>query len=392
MKTEQPIKMKLTQGQDAMPYSKLEIMEEPYFDICTEECFKERLCYERKRTERSGKPFLLVVLKLGKILKVMSSGETLKDMLSLLFISARVTDLCGWYRHFSEIGIIFTDIDEHGTRQAMNAISMKIRQVLLNNLPLSLVNKFEITYHFFPEKYNVQAAVQSIDTSLYPDIANHRSCTGVSRLAKRSIDLFGSALAMLIFSPLILVVSLLIKITSKGPVLFKQERIGRFGEKFVFLKFRSMHINCDDSIHREYIKKLIAGEINTEKGNNPAGGSRVFKLQNDPRVTSIGAFLRKTSLDEIPQFLNVLRGEMSLVGPRPSIPYEFEKYDIWHRHRLLQVKPGITGLWQVKGRSSTSFDEMVRLDLRYLRDWSVWLDIKLLLMTPWAVLKGKGAY
>ncbi len=122
------------------------------------------------------------------------------------------------------------------------------------------------------------------------------------------------------------------------------------------------------------------------------GPKVVYKITNDPRITPLGRFLRKTSLDELPQFINVLKGEMSLVGPRPPIPYELENYDAWHRHRLLGKKPGITGLWQVKGRSKTTFDSMVRLDLQYIREWSLWLDVKLLLQTPLAVLRGKGAY
>jgi lipopolysaccharide/colanic/teichoic acid biosynthesis glycosyltransferase len=147
-----------------------------------------------------------------------------------------------------------------------------------------------------------------------------------------------------------------------------------------------MYTNSDHNRHKDYIKKFISeGEDN---GNVPG----VFKLSNDPRITPIGNFLRKTSLDELPQFINVLMGDMSLVGPRPPIPYECELYDIWHRRRLLSVKPGITGLWQVTGRSSTTFDEMVRLDLKYINEWSLLLDIKLLLKTPWVILTGKGAY
>ena len=152
-----------------------------------------------------------------------------------------------------------------------------------------------------------------------------------------------------------------------------------------------MHVNSDDAIHREYTKKLITENKATEE-NSDGAHAPVYKIRNDPRITPIGEFLRKTSLDELPQLLNVLTGEMSLVGPRPPIPYEFENYDIWHRYRLLKVKPGITGLWQVTGRSSTTFDEMVRLDLKYIQEWSLWLDFKILLLTPWAVIKGKGAY
>ncbi len=136
----------------------------------------------------------------------------------------------------------------------------------------------------------------------------------------------------------------------------------------------------------------------TESRNGRANGNGsalpqngVYKLTNDSRITPVGRFLRKTSLDEFPQFFNVLKGDMSLVGPRPPIPYECEKYDVWHKRRILEVKPGITGLWQVKGRSSTTFDDMVRLDLNYVTHWSLLLDLKILFQTPFAVLKGKGA-
>jgi lipopolysaccharide/colanic/teichoic acid biosynthesis glycosyltransferase len=146
----------------------------------------------------------------------------------------------------------------------------------------------------------------------------------------------------------------------------------------------------DPRIHREYVRKFIAGKA------DPAGvgdnQNVVYKIQDDPRVTRVGKFLRKTSLDELPQFINVLKGEMSLVGPRPPIPYELEAYQIWHRRRVLEAKPGITGLWQVNGRSRLKFDDMVRLDLQYAKTWSLWLDIKILLQTPRAVLFGAGAY
>jgi lipopolysaccharide/colanic/teichoic acid biosynthesis glycosyltransferase len=153
-----------------------------------------------------------------------------------------------------------------------------------------------------------------------------------------------------------------------------------------------MQVSSDAAIHEEYVKKFISGkaDLNSSSGNNKK--DVVYKITNDPRVTWIGRILRRTSLDELPQFWNVLRGQMSLVGPRPPVPYEFEAYDLWHRRRLLEVKPGITGLWQVKGRSKTTFDEMVRLDLRYSRTWTPLLDVKILLQTPRAVFSGDGAY
>jgi lipopolysaccharide/colanic/teichoic acid biosynthesis glycosyltransferase len=158
------------------------------------------------------------------------------------------------------------------------------------------------------------------------------------------------------------------------------------GKTFDVLKFRSMYTNADSIKHQDYIKKYIGEQ------KNSAVEPGVYKLSNDSRITPVGRLLRKCSLDELPQLINVFKGEMSLVGPRPPIPYECELYDIWHRRRLLSCKPGITGLWQVTGRSRTTFDEMVRLDLKYIDEWSLWLDLKILLKTPKAVLGGEGAY
>jgi lipopolysaccharide/colanic/teichoic acid biosynthesis glycosyltransferase len=181
-------------------------------------------------------------------------------------------------------------------------------------------------------------------------------------------------------------IAVAVKATTRGPVFFRQERLGLNGKPFSFLKFRSMYTDCDNINHKEYITRLIHDK------KSAAVKPGVFKLTDDPRVTPVGGFLRKTSLDELPQFINVLKGEMSLVGPRPPIPYECELYDIWHRRRLLSCKPGITGLWQVTGRSSTTFDEMVRMDLKYIHEWNLWLDLKILFMTPKVVFSGKGAY
>jgi lipopolysaccharide/colanic/teichoic acid biosynthesis glycosyltransferase len=151
-----------------------------------------------------------------------------------------------------------------------------------------------------------------------------------------------------------------------------------------------MYVDNDAGVHRKYVTQLIAGQAQRNPSNG--NGDGVYKLTNDARITRVGSFLRRSSLDELPQFLNVLKGEMSLVGPRPPIPYELAAYQIWHRRRVLEVKPGITGLWQVNGRSRIKFDEMVRLDLRYAETWSPWLDIEILLRTPRAVLEGQGAH
>ena len=155
---------------------------------------------------------------------------------------------------------------------------------------------------------------------------------------------------------------------------------------FKMLKFRTMHVNSDDALHQAFVSQFI-----TSRDPQAIATDGVFKLTNDPRITPIGHLLRKTSLDELPQFWNVLRGDMSLVGPRPPLPYEVEHYKAWHTRRVIEAKPGITGLWQVGGRSRTTFDDMVRLDLRYAKNRSLMTDFKILLATPGAVLTGKGA-
>jgi len=361
-------------------------------DLCGEKTFLTILYTERKRTERSGKPFLFTIIDTHKIMSTAFYPEILHDIKSVLLKSKRETDICGWYEYESRIGMIFTDIDSIETQDARVAIASKIRRNLAENIPAEIMSELLVDFHFYPEEHdNTSAKINHFEKILYPDIHLDNQAKRYGYFFKRVIDIIGSSLALLLLSPVFCIISLLILVTSKGPVLFRQERLGQFGKKFIFLKFRSMHVNSDDAIHRDYIKKLIT-ENQASEENCDGVQAPVYKIRNDPRIIPVGEFLRKSSLDELPQLLNVLRGEMSLVGPRPPIPYEFENYDIWHRYRLLKVKPGITGLWQVKGRSSTTFDEMVRLDLKYIQEWSLWLDFKILLLTPLAVIKGKGAY
>jgi lipopolysaccharide/colanic/teichoic acid biosynthesis glycosyltransferase len=261
---------------------------------------------------------------------------------------------------------------------------------LRTHLSLEQFNQISLSFHLFPEDWNQNQPERPSNPTLYPDLELRDESRRVFRVMKRLMDIAGSGLALLALSPLFLVIAGAIKLTSKGPVFFRQRRVGQYGESFVFLKFRSMYMNNDASLHKEYVRRLIAGQAERKPSNG--NGRGVYKLTNDPRVTPVGTWLRRTSLDEIPQFWNVLVGEMSLVGPRPAIAYEVEAYDLWHRRRLLEARPGITGLWQVNGRSRVKFDEMVRLDLRYARTWSPWLDLKILLRTPRAVVLGEGAY
>jgi exopolysaccharide biosynthesis polyprenyl glycosylphosphotransferase len=212
--------------------------------------------------------------------------------------------------------------------------------------------------------------------------------SGAARVVKRSFDVLVAASALLLLSPLWLIIAALIKLDSKGAVFYRQERVGMDGRVFLFLKFRTMRADADDRAHREYQRNLIAGRPDTNLGDD---ARPVYKLRDDPRVTRTGRVLRRLSLDELPQLLNVLRGDMSLVGPRPPIPYEVEAYELWHRKRL-DMKPGLTGLWQVSGRNRLSFDEMVRLDLFYIENWSFLLDLKIILRTLPVMLRGDDAY
>jgi exopolysaccharide biosynthesis polyprenyl glycosylphosphotransferase len=214
-----------------------------------------------------------------------------------------------------------------------------------------------------------------------------RRLAGLAGLAKRIFDSTAAAGLILLLLPVFALLAILVKRSGPGPVLFVQERLGRNGRPFRFYKYRSMRHDADDVVHRQFVAMFINGDQEGCRASN--GGSAVFKLARDPRITTVGRWLRRTSLDELPQLFNILKGEMSLVGPRPPIAYEIENYQPWHFERL-KVLPGLTGLWQVMGRSRVSFDEMVHLDLHYINNWSLLLDLKILLRTIPVVLRGTG--
>ena len=206
--------------------------------------------------------------------------------------------------------------------------------------------------------------------------------------SKRALDIVAALIGLLIAAPIAAVLAILIKISSPGPVLFRQVRIGENGKEFMFYKFRSMRVGNDDSKHRKYIKYFIEG--NESELKKLQGDKKLYKMTSDDRVTFVGKFLRRTSLDELPQLINVLRGDMSMVGPRPHLPYEVELYKDWHRRRL-QGLPGITGWWQIHGRSRVPFDEAVKMDIWYLERQSLILDIRIMLRTITKAIVGRGA-
>lgn len=355
-----------------------------------EATFTQALAVERKRTERTKSPFLLMLLEIdGDNDNHRTSATPLISTTSVLASFSRDTDLVGWYKDRQVLGVIFTGLHAGDKRAIIHTFRSKLHNVLQAELPEDVFSRIRVSFHIFPDDWEHGQPGRPSNEALYPDLARKDNRNRLMLQAKRMIDIAGSLGMLVVLSPVFLVIALAVKLTSKGPIFFRQQRVGRYGKTFVFLKFRSMYVNNDTAVHEAYIKKLIANEAEAQPSNSD---KPVFKIVNDRRITPLGKFLRRTSLDELPQFLNVLKGDMSLVGPRPPIPYELAAYKTWHRRRLLAVKPGITGLWQVTARSLVQFDDMVRLDLRYASVWSLWLDLKILLRTPAAVVKGSGAH
>ena len=332
---------------------------------------------EKLRTDRSRAPLSMALFLLRENNK--NGRETIKEFLTYLNRITRETDVKGWLDK-NIIGILLPNTDNKGVKSCIAKLiqgnGCLDYSVITGTYPDHIFHQLLSEAENEPDLFPL-----NLDEALRP--------IHLQRALKRAIDVVGSFWGVVLLSPLLGIIALSVKISSPGPVIFRQTRIGMKGERFSCCKFRSMHSNADDQIHREYIADLISGRL--EKINQGDGQSPFFKMKADSRVTRVGKILRKLSLDELPQLFNVLRGEMSLVGPRPPLTYEVEKYEPWHLRRILEVKPGITGLWQVNGRSRTTFDEMVRLDLRYVKNWSLWLDTKILVKTVKEVLYPRSA-
>lgn len=360
------------------------------FSLFIEDYFHEALYMERKRAERYGKYFLLMLIDFTNAFDAGIHEELFGAVTRAINSFTRETDVKGWYKDNQVIGTVFTDVP----LEKIETLKARVPGEIENHgVAMELVKSLRITFHVYPEDRwdRVQTEKKPFDTAIYPDLEKKRQADKTKMFLKRAFDVAGAVAGLIVFSPFFIAVPVLIKLTSRGPVFFRQVRAGESGREFTFLKFRSMADGNDPRIHSEYVKKLIL-EQKAYAAKDGGQNGAVYKIKDDPRVTWIGKFLRKTSLDELPQFLNVLRGEMSIVGPRPPIPYELENYSHWHWRRLLGTKPGITGLWQVTGRSSTSFNEMVRLDIRYIQNWSLLRDIKLVFLTPLTMLSSKGGY
>ena len=347
--------------------------------VIAEELFRVVLKHERKRAGRCNQPFVLLIVAVDGQ-PAPGSSFIWKPVIETLGALIRETDIMGWLARRAAIGVVLTEIRtlDAAARQEFEA---RISRELVTKLDGETAGKFLVRLHVHVHSEQGETAVED---TFWP---GDSQTTTYDRI-KRGFDIITSFSLLCLLSPLFLLIGALVKWGSggRGPVFFGQVRIGQKTKPFTMLKFRTMKVDADPKVHLEFVTNFIKSSENRHAASNV-----VFKLTNDPRVTPVGRLLRKTSLDELPQLLNVLRGDMSLVGPRPPLPYEFKEYKPWHCRRVLEAKPGITGLWQVKGRSRTTFDDMVRLDLRYARTYSLGTDLKILLATPRAVISGKGA-
>ncbi len=350
-------------------------------EVISEPIFERMIRFERRRTERSGRQFILVLIGCD-LFRSRAERLFLSNVITALTSNTRETDILGWYEREATLGLLMTEIGS-ADRVTLSVIKEKITTGVRRSVAPEKFALLSFQFRVFPQEVEKTSDTDRNQVH-FPDVHRCQKYSSLSkRVMKRGIDVVGSLFALILFMPVFSLIAIIVKLTSPGPVLFCQKRVGRYGKEFDFYKFRTMYANNDPSIHQEYISKLIAGDLIAKDG--------LYKISNDPRVTPFGHFLRKTSLDELPQFMNVLKGDMALVGPRPPLPYEFERYQTWHKRRVLEIKPGLTGPWQVDGRSRTTFDEMVRMDLRYAIERSTWGDIKLLLRTPIAMFSGRGA-
>jgi exopolysaccharide biosynthesis polyprenyl glycosylphosphotransferase len=346
-------------------------------EIFFDSYFFKQLHLEKLRTQRSKSSLSIILLTPDN--KTDGEPINLSQILGIVRAKTRDTDISGFVNH-NTIGILLPDTDEKGAKE----ICVKLVNGNINP-------QFSTTISTYPDHIFESLAKDGyVRPDAFPfELEGSLSAPWFKLLLKRGVDIVGSIIGIVIFMPVMIITALAIKVTSPGPVIFSQTSLGKQGAPFTFYKFRSMHVDIGDQIHRDYIHDFIKGH--NEKVNQGDAEEPLYKMKSDPRISRVGRFIRKTSIDELPQFFNVLKGDMSLVGPRPPLPYEAEKYQSWHLRRILEMKPGITGLWQVEGRSKTGWDDTVRLDIRYIQNWSLILDLKILLKTVKVVLWDKGA-
>jgi lipopolysaccharide/colanic/teichoic acid biosynthesis glycosyltransferase len=331
--------------------------------------FRRELEREKRRAERSQRALSLTVLRVP-------SEDDAAGLVAELLAVKRETDLVGWL-DAATLAVLCVDTNAEGREGFLRKVTK-----------LTAGRGVAMDAATFPEalfESLARGCAADVDAQAERLIAGEAESAGYA--GKRIFDCLFAALALFVLAPLLLLVALAIALDSRGPAIHRQKRLGRGGVPFTFYKFRSMWSDVDHRIHRDFVLGLIRdGEAQpAPPGSNP------YKLSGDARITRVGRFIRKTSIDELPQLFNVLRGDMSLVGPRPPLPYEAANYEPWHLRRILGIQPGLTGLWQVEGRSRVGFNEMVRMDLRYLRKCSFGLDLRILVRTVRVVLTCYGA-
>jgi exopolysaccharide biosynthesis polyprenyl glycosylphosphotransferase len=331
------------------------------------------------------------------------AGQTIRELRERRDLGYRVVGVLeGVNGEHSSNSHLEADVSILGTIDDLPSVvrELAIQEVIITDNTLSSDRLFEsmmkigrkqrVEFRFAPSLFELLPQKTSVDQiGVLPMVRLFREpLSDAERLLKRVSDIVISLLAIFILLPVFFVITVWVRLDSRGRVFFRQERVGMDGRIFLCYKFRTMRSDSDEEVHRDAYRKNIEGDENANAGNDdePVFG----KVRDDQRITRAGRFLRRSSLDELPQLFNVLKGDMSIVGPRPPIPYEVEAYETWHRKRL-DMKPGITGLWQVSGRNRLTFEEMVRIDLFYIENWSLWFDLKIILLTLPAVFRGDGA-
>jgi lipopolysaccharide/colanic/teichoic acid biosynthesis glycosyltransferase len=344
--------------------------------------FLRRIAFEWRRAERSGKPAILVLFRGVESL----TAERLRFIETLLS-ACRETDVFGWFESESALGILFLELGKSGIEDAQRAIVTKLA-ACVESSGIPQANAIRIAAYVLPPYASPGAiALQNqgeADEVWSAVCGSHQLSYAIQRIC----DICLSLALLIIFFPAFLIIALCIRGSSKGPAFYRQIRIGQGGRPFCIYKFRTMEFGNDDSLHQDFVRRFIRGDAEQHLDENGRG---IFKLTNDSRITWLGRWLRRSSMDELPQLWNVLKGEMSLAGPRPPLPYEVECYDLWHLRRIYELKPGLTGLWQVRGRCRCSFDEMIRMDLEHGSPHFLSLYFRTLIETPRAVILGRGA-
>ena len=333
-------------------------------NLCSMKDFHRLIKRERLLADRNNNKLSLILFDVELLNKC---NTHIEDLIDILNTRIRLSDEIGWFDK-RKVAVLLVNTSMKGARKLAHEICMSL-EAFSPVLPYTV---FTYPSLIWLNENNYT------NTTCYKEKEYVTFADGYKMpFWKRIIDIYGSLIGLIILSPLFIIITIFIKIVSPGPVFFYQKRVGQFGNPFTFLKFRTMKVNNDSSIHILYLKNLINGDGH---GDKP-----MVKLAHDSRIIPFGHFLRNTCLDELPQLINVLVGDMSLIGPRPCIPYEAKEYLHWHARRF-DITPGMTGLWQISGKNRTTFKEMIRLDIKYATELSFWLDMKILFKTPFAIL------